>query len=144
MEIVRGEFQDCEHNIQEALALARQSPAARSLPVRTALARAYGAFGDLRIHQGRQGEAIEPLTKLLDLEIQIASAESDQGEADGGISLAHTKLGDVLGALGRGKEALPHLRLALAIDKRLSEAQPNNLQLAQTLHYLLHVRPGAA
>ena len=140
VEIVRGEFEDCEHNILSALTMARRSPAATSVPVRIALARAYGAYGDLRINQGRQGEAIEPLSRLLDLDVQIAREESDRDESDGAISLAQTKLGDVLSTLGREEEALPHLRLALAIDKRLSGAQPNNGPLARRLfitYYML-------
>ena len=50
------------------------------------------------------------------------------------MSVAHTKLGDVYGRMERGREALQHLRLALEIDKRLCEAEPNNVPLTRKLY----------
>ena len=129
----QGDLKGSEQYMQRAFLLTQQSPVAGSYLVRSALAKAYSAFGDLKIREGQHGDAVEPFSKLLDLSVVLAAESKDPGEAQSGISLAHTKLGDVLGRLERYPEAYGHLRVALEIDKRLSDAEPNNMPLARKL-----------
>ncbi len=121
----QGDLPGAEKSVRQALAIGEKTSAASSRDVREALAKAYSTLGDLKIKKGVHGEAVEPYMKLLSLALQ--------GTSDSDISLAHTKLGDVLGRLDRQKEALDHLRLALAIDGRMSAAEPNNMSYTRKL-----------
>ena len=53
-----------------------------------------------------------------------------------GVSLAHTKLGDDLNRVGQNRKALDHLRIAVEIDKRMSDADPNDLLATQAVYHL--------
>src|SRR5260370_27346001 len=69
---VEGDLKGSERFLKEALAFGQQGPAAGSYPVRDALTKTYGSFGDLKIRMGVHGEAVEPFVKLLDLSTQLA------------------------------------------------------------------------
>ena len=126
-------MRSAEKTLKQGLVLGEQKSFAASYDVRDALGRAYSTLGDFKIKMGVHSEAVEPYMKLLALETQLARDRKDPRAADSGISLAHTKLGDVLGRLDRPREALDHLRVALAIDGRLSAAEPNNMTLTRKL-----------
>jgi tetratricopeptide (TPR) repeat protein len=83
---------------------------------------------------GVHEEAVEPFTKLLDLSTQLARERKDEDSAQADISLAHTKLGDVLNLVDRPREALDHLRVALEIDRRLAKTHPDNIPLTRKLY----------
>jgi eukaryotic-like serine/threonine-protein kinase len=128
------DYKSAEQALQEAFQMAQRSPAADSLEVQSALSQAYGALGDLRLAQSRRNDAIEPYTKQLDLAVKLAPRRTDPVDAEARISLAHTKLGDVLGVLKRVPESLEHLHLALEIDKRLADSNPTNTLLGRKVY----------
>jgi tetratricopeptide (TPR) repeat protein/tRNA A-37 threonylcarbamoyl transferase component Bud32 len=115
----QGDLAGAQKSVRQVLAVGERSPAASSNDVREALGKAYSTLGDLKIKMGVHGEAVEPYVKLLEFATLIGS--------DTDISLAHTKLGDVLCRLDRQKEALDHLRVALAIDGKLSAKDPTSM-----------------
>ncbi len=131
--VAKGDMKGGGGLYAEAFALAEKSKAPDSIPVREALARAYSSFGDLKIRMGQHGEAVEPYLKLLALSAQLSREQKADPATDRDISLAHTKLGDVYGRIDREVEALPHLRTALEIDRRVSDAAPGNLPLLRKL-----------
>ena len=131
--VAKGDMKGGGGLYAEAFALAEKSKARDSIPVREALARAYSSFGDLKIRMGQHGEALEPYLKLLALSAQLSREQKADPATDRDISLAHTKLGDVYGRIDREVEALPHLRTALEIDRRVSDAAPGNLPLLRKL-----------
>jgi len=131
--VAQGDMKGGDALYREAFTLAEKSPAAGSIPAREALENAYSAYGDLMIRIGQHGDAVEPFRKQLELAEQLAREKKTDAATDRDISLAHTKLGDIFGRIDRETEALPHLRTALEIDRRVSEAQPNNLPLLRKL-----------
>ena len=131
---VEGDLKGSERFLKEALAFGQQGPAAGSYQVRDALSKTYGAFGDLKTRMGVHEEAVEPFLKLLDLSTQLARERKNEDSAQADISLAHTKLGDVLNLVDRPKEALDHLRVALEIDRRLAATHPDNIPLTRKLY----------
>jgi eukaryotic-like serine/threonine-protein kinase len=116
----QGDMPGAQNSLKQAIALGEQEPAARD-----ALRLSYSTLGDFKIKLGVHGEAVEPYMKVL----ALATRSGDQSD----ISLAHTKLGDVLGRIDRQQEALEHLRVALAINGRLSAEEPNNMTRTRKL-----------
>ena len=72
---------------------------------------AYNALGVALINQARLPDA---------LAVFLEAARRDPGSA-----VAHSNVANVLGDLGRGAEALPHLQRAVALDPGLAEAHYN-------------------
>jgi len=107
--------------------------AASDYVVRQAVLKAYSSVGDLKIKLALHTSAIEPFEKLLDLSEQMAHEGRDPEEEQRAISLAHTKLGDALSRIGRNREAVGHLRIAVEIDKRRAAADPNDLSATRKL-----------
>ena len=79
------------------------------------------------------GEAVEPYQHLLELSTGLARDSKDESVAQRRISLANTKLGDAYTRAQRPPEALPYMRTALAIDRKLAAAEPNNSNLTRKL-----------
>ena len=77
--------------------------------------------------------AIAPFEKLLDLSEQLARERHDPVGEERAVSLAHTKLGDALTRMGRNREAVDHLRVAVEIDKRMAAADANDLSASRKL-----------
>lgn len=69
---------------------------------------------------------LEAFEKLLELSGQFAGEGRDPLEEQRDVSLAHSKLGDVMNHAGRDREALGHLRMVLEIDKRMAAADQND------------------
>lgn len=133
MLVAQGDLQGADKIYQEAFVFARQEPAASDYAVIGALAGAYGAYGDLKIRIGKHGDAVVPYLKLLELQTEVSKGKRNIDREQNALSLAHTKLGDVYMRLDRAAEAQEHLNIALAIDKRLYDANPSNTPLARKL-----------
>ncbi len=133
MLVAQGDFQGAEKTYQQVFLFAGPEPAASDYDVRDALASAYSSYGDLKIRVGVHGEAVAPYLKLLELQTQLSKEKRNVSKEQNSLSLAHTKLGDVYVRLDRAGEAQEHLKISLAIDKPLSEANPSNLPLARKL-----------
>jgi tetratricopeptide (TPR) repeat protein/tRNA A-37 threonylcarbamoyl transferase component Bud32 len=139
----QGNMKDAERYLKEAVAMAGEGPAAADYKVREALAGAFNTYGALKLSQASYGEAEQPLLKLLEISEQLAGERRDPVSEQAGVSLAHTKLGDVYGRMDRNREALDHLRIALDIDKRLASAEPDNLPRTRKL-YITYIMLGRA
>ncbi len=122
-----GKLEEATQTLMKTIRQAESGPAAATYPVRLALTSAYSAYGDLKVRVGLSNEALQAYSKLLALWTGLAREGRDPFAERAGISLAHTKIGDVCVTLERGPEALEHLRTALEIDQKLAEETPNSI-----------------
>jgi tetratricopeptide (TPR) repeat protein len=118
----------------ETIALGEQSPVGQSRMVREALASAYRVSGDVHFRTGEFERAVVPFTKLLDLWTQMAAEKRDITAERSGLGVAHAKLADALVRIRRAGEALPHIRIAVEIDKELAEADRNSVPRLRKLY----------
>ena len=133
MLVAQGDLAGAEKTYQQTFLIARGVSTASDYEVRDALGTAYSGYGDLKIRTGVHGEAVAPYLKLLELQTQIANEKRNVAKEQNALSLAHTKLGDVYVRIDRAAEAQEHLKIALVINKRLSDSDPSNIPLARTL-----------
>ena len=128
--MTKGDVKSAESNLQEAISMGAPST---DDAVRQALLRAYGSLGDLRIKLSLHVSALEPFEKQLALSEQMARERHDTVDDQRAVSMAHTKLGDVLSRMGHNREAMDHLRVALEMDKRLAAMDANDLSATRKL-----------
>jgi serine/threonine protein kinase len=115
-------------------ALREAGAGAGSYEVRRALANAYSTYGDLKIRVGVHRQAVDPYLKLLALATATAQTGLNPQQEQNGVSLAHTKLGDVYYRIDRPQESVEQLLAALEIDKRLAAANPSNIALMRKVY----------
>ena len=127
-----ADYKGCEAVIGEALAIPLSDAAGKNPEVRMALAGAWGMLGDIKLREGLADKAIDPYSRQLALSQQLL-AESDSPARQRGVSLAQAKLGDAYLRMREQANALPHLRIAFGIDQRLSEAEPENVNMMRKL-----------
>jgi eukaryotic-like serine/threonine-protein kinase len=132
--IVKGDANGASPPLLDAIARGSRGPQAGTYEVREALASAWSSYGDLKMRVGKMIECIPPYTKVLDIWTALAREKHDPVSERAGISLAHTKLGDAWSRMGRGREALDHLSIAVSIDKQLSADDPNNVTRLRKLY----------
>jgi eukaryotic-like serine/threonine-protein kinase len=125
--IVKGDAAGASPPLLDGIALGSRGPQAGKYEVREALASAWSSYGDLKMRVGKLIECIPPYTKVLEIWTALAREKRDPVSERAGVSLAHTKLGDSWSRMGRSREALDHLSIALAIDKQLAADDPNNI-----------------
>jgi len=123
---VQGDMAGADRTLRETLRMGQQGPATGEYVVRNALAHAYDAHADLLARMGDENQAIEQDLKLLDLATQLARENRNRVADRGLLSLAHSKLGDNYIRVARGREALQHLRAALAIDEQFAAEDPDS------------------
>jgi tetratricopeptide (TPR) repeat protein len=102
--------------------------------VRDAIAGAYSNLGDLQSRTGNFSGSAVTYGKLLTLSQELAAETKDEKAAQSGLSLAQTKLGEAYWRMGNNKDALEHLRLALAIDTTRAQASPDNMPVTRKLY----------
>jgi serine/threonine protein kinase/tetratricopeptide (TPR) repeat protein len=134
----QGDLPAAERSLREAIS---KGAASSDYQVLDALRQTYNAMAGLKMSAAKYNEATEVLWKQLEISERLAREGREPLEEQRGISLAHTKLGDVLASGGHDSEALDHLRVALEIDKRLASADPNNLLSTRKL-YITYVMMG--
>ena len=134
MQTVKGDIKAADGALKAAIDLGEHAPAAAEYKVRAALANAYTAYGDLKIRQAEHTRGVEPYLKALALSEQLARENRDPVAEQIGVSLAHTKLGEIYTRLERGREAMEQLRLAVAIDEKLAHAEPANTARMRKLY----------
>jgi eukaryotic-like serine/threonine-protein kinase len=132
--IVKGDAAVASPPLLDAISLGSHGPQAGAYEVREALASAWSSYGDLRLRVGKTIECIPPYTKVLEIWTALAREKRDPVSERAGISLAHTKLGDSWARIGRSREALDHLSIAVDIDKQLAAADPNNVTRLRKLY----------
>jgi tetratricopeptide (TPR) repeat protein len=132
----QGDLKGAERNLHEAISLGANST---DYEVRQSVIRAYSSLVDLKSRAVAYNEATDAAEKLLELSEQLAREGRDPSDEERGLSLAHTKLGDTLNRVGRNREALEHLRIAVEIDKRRAAADPNDLQATRKLFITYHM-----
>jgi tetratricopeptide (TPR) repeat protein len=130
---LKGDLAAAEHIFREMIAAGEQSPHASSRIVREALAHAYSDLSAMQFRAAAYERALAPSTKLVEIWTEMARESRDPTAEKVGLSLGHARLGDALLRLGRYDEAMPHVRIAIAIDRELVEANPNS---APRLHKL--------
>jgi tetratricopeptide (TPR) repeat protein len=130
---LKGDVAAAERMFREMIAAGEQSPVASSRLVREALAHAYSDLSAMQFRTGAYDRALEPSAKLVELWTVMSRENRDPAAEKVGLSLGHARSADALLRLGRYDEALPHVRTAIAIDRALVEANPNN---APRLHKL--------
>jgi tetratricopeptide (TPR) repeat protein/predicted Ser/Thr protein kinase len=130
----QGKYNDSTRYYKQALAFA---PEAKSQPagVRDALATAWSVLGDTRMRAGDNAGGLRSYSELLALRVQLAkeSNAATAVDAQRGLSVAQTKLGDYYFRNEIPEQALPHLLAAREIDLRLSAADPGNVSLTRKL-----------
>ena len=126
----QGDLKSSERALQQAISMGEDSA---EYQVRQAVFKAYSSLADLKSRAASYNEAIEASKRLLDLAEQLASEGRDSTEERRGVSLAHTKLADSMSRVGRNREALDHLRIAVDIDKKRADADPNDLLATRKL-----------
>ncbi len=124
--MVRGASTEAGRLLTAAIELGQQEPGAQDYDVRTALARAYNDYGDLKFRLGLLSESIEPYTQAVGIWTQLAKVGRDPGAEQYGISVGHSKLSDTYARMEHAAEAMEHIRMALEIDLPLSSSSPNN------------------
>jgi tetratricopeptide (TPR) repeat protein len=132
--IVKGDIKGAEQPLQEAIAMGSRGPQAGTYEVREAVARAWSAYGDVKMRVGNFIECIAQYSKVLGIWTALAREKRDPASERAGISLAHTKLADSWSRMGRSQEALDHISIAVKIDKQLSEDDPNNEKVLRKLY----------
>jgi len=128
--MIQGDVKKAESTLLDTISTGAPSA---DYVVRQALLKAYGTLGDLQIRLSLHTDAIAPFEKLLDLSEQLAREHRNPVEEERAVSLAHTKLGDTLARMGRNREAMDHLRIALEIDKRMAAVDANDLSASRKL-----------
>jgi tetratricopeptide (TPR) repeat protein/predicted Ser/Thr protein kinase len=124
--LIKGDLKTAQRELEEAIRLGTNSPQAGTYEVREAVANAWSALGDVKMRVGVFIDCIPPYTKVLDIWTDLARRKRDPPSERSGISLAHTKLGDAWSRMGRTREALENLSIAVGIDKQLLADSPNS------------------
>jgi tetratricopeptide (TPR) repeat protein/predicted Ser/Thr protein kinase len=131
MLVAQGDLKAADAVYVQALALGNGAASYEALD---ALANASSSYGDLKVNIAMHGEAVPHYLRLLEISEQLALQKRNPDSEQRGISLAHTKLGDVYNRLGRAEESQQQLRIALEIDQRLYAAQPTNIPVMRKLY----------
>lgn len=126
MQSIKGDVKGALAALRKDIAMGESSVHRNVRRVEEALARAYSDQCAIPFLSGAYADAIEPAQKLLELWTTMSREGKDPKAEKAGLSLAHTRLGDALMRIGRYEESLPHIRLALGIDKELLEANPSS------------------
>jgi serine/threonine-protein kinase len=132
--IVKGDIKGSAQPLLEAIAMGGRGPQAGSYEVREAVAFAWSAYGDVKLRVGNYIECIPPYSKVLSIWTALAREKRDPASERAGISVAHTKLADSWSRMGRSKEALDHISIAVKIDKQLSADDPDNVTRLRKLY----------
>jgi tRNA A-37 threonylcarbamoyl transferase component Bud32/tetratricopeptide (TPR) repeat protein len=128
------DFAGAERTLREALAIGQQGPASRDYDVRDAVANAWSSFGDLRMRMNQSPGALQAYEKVLGIAESLAKEKRNPAAESAGLSLAHTKLADQWSRMGRATEAYAHITAALAIDRSLANANPDELSKLRKLY----------
>ena len=112
---------------EAALHLGATSPAAADPGVRLAMLRLWTNLGNIRNQADEFEQALAAYSHVLELATEYQSAGLSEVDGRSMISLANTKLGEVLAQMGHGPEALQHLRVALAIDEEFRAKEPDSI-----------------
>jgi tetratricopeptide (TPR) repeat protein len=123
---LKGDVAASNGMLSDVISMGEHSPLSSTRMVREALAQAYSDFIAMQARTGTYEKALDPCLTLLALWTDMARENRDHTAEQTGISLAHARLGDTLLRMARYEEALPHLRIAAAIDKELLAAEPNS------------------
>ncbi|HXB70670.1 MAG TPA: protein kinase [Candidatus Acidoferrales bacterium] len=130
-----GDFTGARNVLGDVLKMVEGSRAAGDYDVRSALARAWTAYGDLASRIGDHEKAIGPYEKVLAIWTGLARDARNPASERAGIALADTKLGEMYARMDRSKEALAHLRPALEADKAMVALQPNSMARVRKLFF---------
>jgi tetratricopeptide (TPR) repeat protein len=130
---VKGEIAPAEDTLREAIALGEGSPLKATYPVRQSVASAYRSSGDVYYRTGDFSRSLDPYNKALQMWTELARENLNPAAEQTGIALAHAKIGETYANLHRPEDALPHVRIAIEINKQLVDADPNSIPRQRNL-----------
>ena len=133
MMVLKGDLAAATTVTNDALRLAATAQSANDPRVRLQILELWMNLGDIKNQADDFEPALAAYSHLLEMATDYKSAGMNDVDGPSMISLAHTKLGEVLAQMGRGPEALLHLHQALAIDEDFASNEPDSIRRLRKL-----------
>ena len=124
--MVQGELGAANAALDSAMQVAGSQQQA-TYEVDEALATLWTVRGDVAVRTRNPRSAIEAYSRVQEIWTRLSQTHHDPTAEKSGLSIANAKLGDAYGRAGQPREAIDHLRKAIALDTELSNASPNSV-----------------